>query len=62
MQQADDLAKLEGACESVVAKVGDTLRIILDGDEGKIAQQKTVNDSRVILGNGACERDADGGV
>lgn len=45
VQQADDLAKLEGACEGVVAKVADSLRNILEGDEEKIAQQKTVNDS-----------------
>lgn len=44
VQQADDLAKLEGNCEAVVAKVGDTLRSLLEGDEDKIAQQKTVND------------------
>lgn len=45
VQQADDLAKLEGACEGVVAKVGDSLRTLLEGDEEKISQQKTVNDS-----------------
>ena len=45
VQQADDLAKLENACEAVVAKVGDSLRSLLEGDEEKIAQQKTVNDS-----------------
>lgn len=45
VQQADDLAKLSNACETVVAKVGDSLRSILDGDEDKIEQQKTVNDS-----------------
>jgi V-type H+-transporting ATPase subunit C len=45
VQQADDLAKLEGNCEAVVAKVGDSLRVLLEGDEDKIAQQKTVNDS-----------------
>ncbi|KAK5275915.1 Vacuolar ATP synthase subunit C, partial [Cryomyces antarcticus] len=44
VQQADDLAKLDGACEGVVGKVSDSLRSILDGDEEKIAQQKTVND------------------
>lgn len=44
VQQADDLAKLEGSCEAVVAKVGDSLRSLLEGDEEKIAQQKTVND------------------
>lgn len=47
VQQADDLAKLESACVGVVAKVGDTLKIILEGDEEKISQQKTVNDSMV---------------
>lgn len=45
VQQADDLAKLESACETVANKVGDSLKTILEGDEGKIAQQKTVNDS-----------------
>lgn len=44
VQQADDLAKLESSCEAVVAKVGDSLRSLLEGDEDKIAQQKTVND------------------
>jgi len=44
VQQADDLAKLEGNCETVVAKIGDSLRQLLEGDEEKIAQQKTVND------------------
>ncbi|KAL8947629.1 MAG: hypothetical protein Q9222_006116, partial [Ikaeria aurantiellina] len=42
--QADDLAKLEGACETVVGKVGDSLKTILEGDEGKVSQNKTVND------------------
>jgi V-type H+-transporting ATPase subunit C len=45
VQQADDLAKLSQACEGVVAKVGDALRTIMDGDEEKLAQQKTINDS-----------------
>ncbi|KAG4443594.1 hypothetical protein IFR05_000971 [Cadophora sp. M221] len=44
VQQADDLAKLESACEGVVAKMGESLRNLLEGDEDKIAQQKTVND------------------
>lgn len=44
VQQADDLAKLGGACEGVVAKVGETLKTILEGDEEKIQQQKCVND------------------
>ena len=46
VQQADELAKLDPGCEAVVAKVGDSLKVILDGDEGKIAQQKNVNDSQ----------------
>jgi V-type H+-transporting ATPase subunit C len=45
IQQSEELAKLSGMCESVVSKVGDSLRNILEGDEAKIAQQKTVNDS-----------------
>lgn len=45
VQQADDLAKLNTACEGVVNKVGDSLRQILDGDEAKVQQQKTINDS-----------------
>jgi V-type H+-transporting ATPase subunit C len=48
VQQADDLAKLENVCEAVVAKIGDTLRTLLQGDEERIAQQKTVNDSTCI--------------
>ena len=51
VQQADDLAKLESSCEAVVAKVGDSLRSLLEGDEDKIAQQKTVNDSKL---HGGC--------
>lgn len=46
VQQADDLAKLGQGCEAVVGKVGDSLKNILEGDEEKISQQKTVNDSR----------------
>ncbi|KAK4188332.1 putative vacuolar ATP synthase [Podospora australis] len=44
VQHADDLAKLDSACEAAVAKVADSLRGILDGDEDKVAQQKIVND------------------
>ncbi|TID21461.1 ATPase V1 complex subunit C [Venturia nashicola] len=47
VQQADDLAKLSNACEAVVGKVGDSLRSILEGDEDKIEQQKTINDKPV---------------
>lgn len=46
VQQADELARLEGICEGVVGKVGDSLRTILEGDEDKISQQRTVNDSQ----------------
>ena len=46
VQQADDLAKLGQGCEAVVGKVGDSLKNILENDEEKILQQKTVNDSR----------------
>ncbi|KAI9827549.1 MAG: Vacuolar ATP synthase subunit C [Thelocarpon impressellum] len=47
VQQADDLAKLESACDGVVSHVEDSLRTILEGNEEKIAQQKTVNDRPV---------------
>jgi V-type H+-transporting ATPase subunit C len=43
VQQADDLAKLNAACEGVVSKVGESLKTILDGDEEKVQQQKTIN-------------------
>lgn len=46
VQQADELSRLEGVCEGVVGKVGDSLRTILEGDEDKIIQQKTVTDSQ----------------
>ncbi|RVX73133.1 hypothetical protein B0A52_02260 [Exophiala mesophila] len=44
LQQTEELAKLEGLCNAVVGKVGDTLKNILDGDEDKMAQHKSVND------------------
>lgn len=47
VQQADELSKLHDACEGVVSKIGDSLRGILDGDEERTAQQKTINDSMV---------------
>ncbi|KAF2202704.1 ATPase, V1 complex, subunit C [Delitschia confertaspora ATCC 74209] len=47
VQQADDLAKLDSVCEGVVSKVGDSLRTLLDGDEEKVQQQKTINDKPV---------------
>jgi V-type H+-transporting ATPase subunit C len=46
VQHADDLAKLNIACETAVAKVADSLKGILGGDEDKAAEQKMVNDSR----------------
>ncbi len=46
VQEADDLIKLESGCAGVVSRVADSLRGILDGDEDKAAEQKTVNDSR----------------
>ena len=49
VQQADDLSKLEAACEGVVGKVGDALKNILAGDEEKISQSKTVNDSQSTI-------------
>jgi V-type H+-transporting ATPase subunit C len=48
VQQADDLSKLETACAGVVAKVAESLRGILGGDEDKTEQQKMVNDSKIV--------------
>lgn len=45
VQQADDLARAAGQCEGVVAKVGEALRSVLDGDDEQVARMKTVNDS-----------------
>lgn len=45
VQQADELAKLEGTCQGVVGKVGESLKNVLDGDEGKLAEMKRVDDS-----------------
>jgi V-type H+-transporting ATPase subunit C len=45
IQQSEELARLEGLCNGVVAKVGDALKNILDGDEEKIQMHKSVNDS-----------------
>ncbi|KAL5339801.1 hypothetical protein BJX70DRAFT_362546 [Aspergillus crustosus] len=47
VQQADELAKLETACQGVVGKVSDALKNILDGDEAQIEKMKTVNDKPV---------------
>ncbi|MCJ1314262.1 Vacuolar ATP synthase subunit C [Agyrium rufum] len=47
VRQADELQKIHNTCEGVVSKVGDTLRVILEGDESKLAGQKTVNDKEV---------------
>lgn len=45
VQQADDLAKLNTACEGVVSKVGDALRSLYEGNDDKASEQKMVNDS-----------------
>ncbi|KZF26315.1 vacuolar ATP synthase-like protein subunit C 1 [Xylona heveae TC161] len=47
VQQADELAKLDAACEGVIGKVGDSLRSILGGDESKLNQQKRVAEKPV---------------
>lgn len=47
VQQADDLAKAEAACEAIVGKVGDALKVVLEGDEEQISRMKTVNDKPV---------------
>lgn len=47
VQQADDLAKLESTCHAVVAKVGESLKSILNNDEERLASYKMVNDSKL---------------
>ena len=47
VQQADDLAKMESTCVGVVSKVSESLKSLLGGDEGKIAQHKKVNESQL---------------
>ncbi|KAF5025271.1 hypothetical protein F66182_2656 [Fusarium sp. NRRL 66182] len=44
VQQADELTKLETSCQAVVAKVAESLKNVLEGDEDRIAQYKMVND------------------
>jgi V-type H+-transporting ATPase subunit C len=44
VQQADDLAKLDSTCQAIVAKVADSLRSVLEGDEDRMSQYKMVND------------------
>ena len=45
VQQADDLAKLDSTCQAVAAKISDSLRSTVDGDEDRLSQYKMVNDS-----------------
>lgn len=59
VQQADDLTKLEAACEGLVSRVSDSLTTLLDGNEGKVNQQKTVNDSMLPPAHGASGPDTD---
>jgi V-type H+-transporting ATPase subunit C len=45
VQQAEELGRVESLCQNVVAKVGDALRSVLEGDESQVARLKTVDDS-----------------
>ena len=54
VQQADELSKLESSCQSVVVKVGDALKNILEGDEAQIEKMKTVNDSMWAFFSSCC--------
>ncbi|KAK2752750.1 Vacuolar ATP synthase subunit C [Onygenales sp. PD_40] len=47
IQQAEELARLESACQGVVGKVGEALKSVLEGDEERIAELKLVNDKPV---------------
>lgn len=49
VQQADELAKVEGLCQGVVGKVGEALRSVLEGDEEQLSMMKVVNDSMSSL-------------
>ena len=49
VQQADELGKLDNTCLGVVAKIGDALSNILDGDKRKTAESKKVDDSKRTL-------------
>ena len=51
VQQADELAKLDSTCQAVVAKIGDALSSVLDGNVAQIEHMKTVNDSRLSRAN-----------
>ena len=48
VQQADELAKVEGLCQGVVGKVGEALRSVLEGDEEQLSVMKVVNDSMFV--------------
>ncbi|KAH8156917.1 hypothetical protein CIB48_g11330 [Xylaria polymorpha] len=52
VQQADDLVKLDSACQALVAKVGDSLRTLYDGDEQKADEQKNRPTSTFALSSG----------
>ncbi|TRX98708.1 hypothetical protein FHL15_000050 [Xylaria flabelliformis] len=53
VQQADDLVKLDTACQALVAKVDDSLRTLYDGDDQKADAQKVVNDNPALYSH-AC--------
>lgn len=55
VQQAEELAKLEGICQAVVGKVGEALKGVLGNDEEQIQRMKTVNDSTLLLLSGIIE-------
>ncbi|KAL9106384.1 MAG: hypothetical protein Q9227_008585 [Pyrenula ochraceoflavens] len=44
VQQADELGKLDNSSSGVVAKIGDALNNILEGDKRKVAESKGVDD------------------
>ncbi|KAK2750332.1 Vacuolar ATP synthase subunit C [Myotisia sp. PD_48] len=43
VRQADELSKIEHLCQAVVAKVGDVLENVLEGDQDQISRMKLVN-------------------
>lgn len=47
VQHAEELIKIDSACESYVLKIADVLKNILQGDMDKVQEQQVVNDKSV---------------
>ena len=49
VQQADQLVRLEATCRAVVNKVSDSLATICGDDKAKLAQNKLIKNSALLL-------------